>query len=418
MDLIKQAKKLIPGGVNSPVRAFKATGCEPFFVKKSQGAFLYDVNDYRYTDYVLSFGPLLLGHGDCDVQQAVAEQIRQGFSFGATSELEVRFAELLTQHFSIDKVRLVNSGTEAVMSAIRLARGFSGRDSIIKFHGCYHGHSDDLLVKAGSGLSTFGISSSRGVPAQSVAHTIVLPFNDLDALAQAFDKYGSQIGAVIIEPIAGNMNLVPAQNAFIKKLRKLCDAYQSVLIFDEVMSGVRADKQGAQAIYQTKPDLLILGKVIGGGFPLAAFGGRADIMDKLAPDGDVYQAGTLSGNPVAVTAGMHSLNKVLTTDVFEQTARQTEYFINQINFLAQRYQKAIFAQHVGTMFGLFFSPKRPIENFDDVKSYSDEAEFKKFFAHMLSCGQYFAPSMFEAGFFSCCHSQAIVDQTLGFLKTI
>lgn len=410
-QLFEQSQQYIPGGVNSPVRAFKSVGGTPIFFQRGQGAHFWDADGKSYIDYVGSWGPLILGHAHPEVIKAVQSAAQNGLTFGAPTEAELEIAKLICQLVpSIEQVRLVSSGTEAGMSAIRLARGFTGRSKIIKFEGCYHGHDDSLLVKAGSGALTFGNPSSAGVPAETAGHTIVLDFNNTIAIEQAFDNWGQDIAAVIVEPVAGNMNLIAPNKDFLAKLRSLCTQNGSILIFDEVMTGFRVDLGCAQGIYQIKPDLTTLGKVIGGGMPMAAFGGRRDIMQCLAPLGPVYQAGTLSGNPVAVAAGMATLKQIQAEGFYEQLARKTRQLVDGISSAAQKNRIAFCAQSVGGMFGLYFNSTIPT-SFAEVMQ-CDKAAFNRFFHAMLEEGIYFAPSAFEAGFVSSAHSDTDIEKTL------
>jgi len=409
-ELIKRAAASIPGGVNSPVRAFKGVGGTPIFFERGEGAYLTDVDGNRYIDYVGSWGPMILGHGNKDVVSAVQKQASTALGFGAPTELEIELAEQVVSMMpSIEKVRMVSSGTEATMSAIRLARGYTGRDMIVKFAGCYHGHSDSLLVKAGSGLLTLGIPNSPGVPEAVAANTLTAPFNNLAALEEVFAAYPEQIAAVIIEPVAGNMGCIPPLPGFLEGLRKLTTDHASVLIFDEVMTGFRVARGGAQAAYGVTPDLTTLGKIIGGGLPVGAFGGRSDIMAHIAPEGSVYQAGTLSGNPLATVAGLTML-KALQEDVYQQLAQQTDKLANGLRTLAEEAGLTVCVNHVCGMFGLFFTAG-PVTEFDHAANANIE-QFNRFFHAMLEQGVYLAPSAFEAGFVSTAHSDDILDQTL------
>ena len=410
--LFEQAQQSIPGGVNSPVRAFKGVGGDPIFIDHANGAYIVDTNDKQYIDYVGSWGPMVLGHSHPDVVKAVQKAAEKGLSFGAPTIIETTMAEKVCQLVpSIEKVRMVSSGTEATMSAIRLARGFTGRDNIIKFEGCYHGHSDSLLVKAGSGALTFGVPSSPGVPASLADHTLTLPYNDIEAVTQLLQTNGDSIACIIVEPVAGNMNCIPPEAGFLECLRQLCDQYGIVLIFDEVMSGFRVALGGAQQLYGVKPDLTTLGKVIGGGMPVGAFGGRADIMAQLAPDGPVYQAGTLSGNPIAMSAGLVTLELVSQPGFYEQLTERTSYLLDGLNRLAKAANIPFSTNQVGGMFGLFFSEDGNISRFNQVMQ-CDQERFKQFFHLMLEQGIYLAPSAFEAGFVSAAHTQHDIDDTL------
>jgi glutamate-1-semialdehyde 2,1-aminomutase len=411
-SLFQEAVKYIPGGVNSPVRAFNGVGGSPVFFKKSQGAYLFDEDGQRYIDYVGSWGPMILGHAHPKVIAAVRDQIEAGLSFGAPTELEIQMAKRVCELIpSIEKVRMVNSGTEATMSAIRLARGFTGRDKIVKFEGCYHGHADSLLVKAGSGALTLGVPNSPGVPASVAEHTLTLTYNDLHSVEAAFQKLGDQIACIIVEPVAGNMNCVPPSKAFLSGLRTLCDEYGAILIFDEVMTGFRTALAGAQSVYDVTPDLTTLGKVIGGGMPVGAFGGRADIMDFIAPVGPVYQAGTLSGNPIAMRAGLATLDEIAQTGFFEALTQKTTRLLEGLQSAANEAGIPFLTHQVGGMFGLFFTDKAEINCFNDVMTCNVD-HFKLFFHEMLKQGIYLAPSAFEAGFVSAAHSDEDIAQTI------
>ncbi len=410
-ELFEQSQKRIPGGVNSPVRAFKSVGGTPVFIKRGQGAYLWDEDDRRYIDYVGSWGPAILGHAHPDAVLAVQQAAAKGLSFGAPTALELEMAELLcTLVPSMEQVRLVSSGTEATMSAIRLARGYTGRSTIIKFEGCYHGHADYLLVKAGSGLLTFGHPSSAGIPAETAAHTLVLDYNDSAHLQQTFGEIGEQIAAVIIEPVAGNMNLVKPSQAFLDTLRALCTEHGAVLIFDEVMTGFRVGLDSAQGLFGITPDLTTLGKVIGGGMPVGAFGGRRDIMQQLAPLGPVYQAGTLSGNPVAVAAGLATLKAVQQPGFYPALAASTRQLTDGLQGAARAAGFSFSAQSVGGMFGLYFRDTPPASYADVMEC--DKDTFNRFFHGMLDEGIYLAPSAFEAGFVSAAHSRDDIAATV------
>ena len=410
--LFLEAKKYIPGGVNSPVRAFKSVAGSPVFIKSAKGCRLYDTQSREYLDYVGSWGPMIVGHAHPEVVSAVKQAVDNGLSFGAPAEIETRMAEKICELVpSIEKVRMVNSGTEAAMSAIRLARGYTGRNKIIKFEGCYHGHADSLLVKAGSGALTLGIPTSPGVPDELAQLTITLDYNNTDNIEPVFDKIGEQIAAIIVEPVAGNMNCVPGTMEFLQTLRNICNQYDCVLIFDEVMSGFRVALGGAQSIYNIQPDLTILGKVIGGGMPVGAFGGQAKIMDLLAPDGPVYQAGTLSGNPVAMTAGLTTLKLVSNTGFYEDLARKTAILVAGVKEKADKYHIPFTTHCVGGMFGLFFSNEPVINSYDQVTQ-CNLNHFVKFFNGMLDHGIYLAPSAFEAGFVSSAHSDDDIEKTI------
>jgi len=411
-QLFEQAKKVIPGGVNSPVRAFKSVGGEPVFFARARGAYLYDTDDKAYIDYVGSWGPMVLGHAHDEVINSVKETAANGLSFGAPTELETSLAEKVCELMpNIEKVRMVNSGTEAAMSAIRLARGFTGRDKIIKFEGCYHGHADGLLVKAGSGALTLGVPTSPGVPADYAKNTITLTFNDLEQVHQIFGQMKDEIAAVIVEPVAGNMNCIPPVPGFLEGLREACDQNQSLLIFDEVMTGFRVALGGAQSIFNIRPDLTILGKVIGGGMPVGAFGGRAEIMDHIAPEGPVYQAGTLSGNPVAMSAGLTTLKLVSQSGFYEQLQEKVNALTQGIRDQADQAGIPLTSNQIGGMFGLFFSPEEKITGFSQVMA-SNQQHFNTFFHAMLDLGIYFAPSAYEAGFISAAHGTEEIEQTV------
>ena len=411
-DLFREAQQCIVGGVNSPVRAFKAVGGEPPFIRRGEGAWLIDEDGERYVDYVLSWGPLIMGHAHPAVVEAVQRAAADGLSFGAPTAIEVTMAQRIRELVpSMELVRMVNSGTEATMSALRLARGYTGRDKIIKFEGCYHGHSDALLVKAGSGALTFGVPSSPGVPADVASHTLNLPYNDLEAVREAFRQVGEQVAAVIVEPVAGNMNCVPPEPGFLQGLRELCDQYGSVLILDEVMTGFRVALGGAQARYGVKPDLTCLGKVIGGGMPVGAFGGKREIMEKLAPLGPVYQAGTLSGNPVAMAAGLATLELLTQPGVFEAIEKTTGALLAGLTERARAAGVAFTTAQAGTMFGLFFTERERVTRFSEVMA-CDVERFNRFFHGMLAEGVYLAPSAFEAGFVSAAHDAAAIEATL------
>ncbi len=409
--LFVRSAAYIPGGVNSPVRAFRAVGGTPRFFVRGQGALLWDADGQAYIDYVGSWGPAILGHAHPEVVAAVKAQADRGLGFGAPTELELEMAELLCRLVpSMDQVRLVSSGTEATMSAIRLARGYTGRSRIVKFEGCYHGHGDALLVKAGSGALTFGQPSSAGVPEETVAHTIVLAYNDTVGLEEAFARLGREIAAVIVEPIAGNMNLVLPRLDFLQRLRTLCTQHGALLIFDEVMTGFRVGLGGAQGLFGLQPDLTTLGKVIGGGLPVAAFGGRREVMQYLAPLGPVYQAGTLSGNPVAVAAGLATLKQVQAQGFYERLAATTRALADGLAATARRKGVPFSVQAVGGMFGLYFRPEPPT-TYEEVLACNREA-FNRFFHRMLQEGVYLAPSAFEAGFVSAAHGPAEIERTL------
>ena len=410
-ELFERAQSLIPGGVNSPVRAFRAVGGQPVFFERGEGPYVWDVEGKRYIDYIGSWGPLILGHAHPEVVEAVIAAARRGLGFGAPTEIEVEMAALLCELMpSLEQLRLVSSGTEATMSAIRLARGYTGRNLVVKFEGCYHGHGDALLVKAGSGALTFGQPSSAGVPAETAAATLTLPYNDIAALDTLFAQRGGEVACVIVEPVAGNMNLILPAAGFLERLRALCTQHGSVLIFDEVMTGFRVALGGAQDYFNVRPDLTTLGKVIGGGLPVAAFGGRKDIMARLAPLGPVYQAGTLSGNPVAVAAGLATLKIVRRVGFYERLAAQTQALVAGLREVATAAGIAFSAQSIGGMFGLYFAERAPA-SFAEVML-SDKDAFNRFFHAMLANGVYLAPSAFEAGFVSAAHGDAEIEATL------
>lgn len=410
--LYAQAQQVIPGGVNSPVRAFTGVGGVPLFVERADGAYLYDADGKAYIDYVGSWGPMILGHNNDIIRDAVIEAVQRGLSFGAPTEMEVEMATLVTELVpSMDMVRMVNSGTEATMSAIRLARGFTGRDKIIKFEGCYHGHADCLLVKAGSGALTLGQPNSPGVPADFAKHTLTCTYNDLNTVRQAFEQNPDSIACIIVEPVAGNMNCIPPSKEFLPGLRELCDQYGALLIIDEVMTGFRVALGGAQAYYNVKPDLTCLGKIIGGGMPVGAFGGRRDVMAALAPTGPVYQAGTLSGNPIAMAAGYACLSQLTDVGVYSQLAEMTEKLAEGLLEAAQRQNIPLVMNYVGGMFGIFFTDADSVTCYQDVVK-CDVERFKKFFHLMLEEGVYLAPSAFEAGFMSLVHSPEDIQRTI------
>ena len=407
-----EAKRYMPGGVNSPVRSYRSVGSNPPFISSASGSRIYDIDNNEYIDYVLSWGPMILGHANPEVVASLQEAIPRGTSYGAPTLLETELAKKIQAFMpSMEMVRLVNSGTEATMSALRVARGYTGRDRIVKFVGCYHGHSDSLLVKAGSGLATFGVPDSPGVPKGVAENTITLPYNGIDAVKQLFDEMGDTIACIIVEPVAGNMGCVPPVEGFLETLRDVTKAHGALLIFDEVMCGFRASSGGAQKLYNIKPDLTCLGKIVGGGMPLAVFGGSSKIMSEVAPSGPIYQAGTLSGNPVAVTAGLATLS-LLQRDptIFKQVEDSTKALCNGLEELAKKYNVPAVVQRVGSMFTLFFTDK-PVHNFDDASACNAD-HFKIFFHHNLSHGIYYAPSPFESNFVSMCHKGAEIDKTL------
>jgi glutamate-1-semialdehyde 2,1-aminomutase len=412
-ELFVAAQQHIPGGVNSPVRAFKGVGGEPLFFKKAQGAYLWSESDMQYIDYVASWGPAIAGHAHPAVIKAVQDTAANGLSFGAPTVLETQMADRLCQLVpSMEMVRMVSSGTEATMSAIRLARGYTGRDKIVKFEGCYHGHSDSLLVKAGSGMLTLGVPSSPGVPASLAEHTLTLPYNDAAAVREVFKTDGFHIACIIVEPVAGNMNCIPPVPGFLETLRAVCDEYGAVLIFDEVMTGFRVALGGAQAHYNIKPDLTTLGKVVGGGMPVGAFGGKREVMEKIAPLGPVYQAGTLSGNPVAMAAGLTTLEIVSQPGFYDELGKKTEYLVKGIMAEAKRAGVPMSENHVGGMFGLFFTEEAKITSYAQAVARCNADRFKLFFHGMLKEGVYLAPSAFEAGFVSAAHTTADLDATI------
>jgi glutamate-1-semialdehyde 2,1-aminomutase len=416
-ELFARAQKTIPGGVNSPVRAFRSVGGTPRFLTRGEGPYVWDADGKRYIDYVGSWGPLILGHADPDVVAAVQQTAARGLSFGAPTEAEIELAELLVKLVpSMDLVRLVSSGTEATMSAIRLARGFTGRDVIVKFEGCYHGHADSLLVKAGSGALTFGNPSSDGVPADLARDTLVLDYNEPHELARIFHDRGGDIACVIVEPVAGNMNLIAPRPEFLEAMRGLCSQYGALLIFDEVMTGFRVGPGSAQGLYGITPDLSTFGKVVGGGMPLGAFGGRREVMEKIAPLGPVYQAGTLSGNPLSVAAGLMTLKKIQAPGFHEMLAAKTRALVDGLRAAAARRGITFSAQSVGGMFGLYFAAETPA-SYAEVMA-SDKAAFNRFFHAMLEKGIYFAPSAFEAGFVSAAHSDADIAATLAAAEAV
>ena len=416
MSLFTDASQYIPGGVNSPVRAFRSVGGEPVFIERARGPHVFSEDGRQYLDYVGSWGPMILGHAHPDVIRTVQERAAHGLSFGAPTRLETELARKVCELMpSIELVRMVSSGTEATMSAIRLARGFTGRSKIVKFEGCYHGHSDSLLVKAGSGALTLGVPTSPGVPPELAAHTITLAYNDIAQVQQTFADMGRDIACIIVEPIAGNMNCVLPVPGFLEALRAACDRYDSVLIFDEVMTGFRVALGGAQALYGIKPDLTTLGKIIGGGMPVGAFGGRRDIMSQIAPLGPVYQAGTLSGNPVAMAAGLATLNAISTPGFHKELGERTTQLIEGLNLAARAANVPFSTNHVCGMFGLFFTDKSPVRYFREVMA-CDVERFKRFFHAMLEEGVYLAPSAFEAGFVSAAHSAANIEETIAAAK--
>ena len=411
-QLFERAQRHIPGGVNSPVRAFRAVGGTPVFIERSDGARVYDCEGKGYIDYVLSWGPMLMGHNHPRVREAVVRQCEKGLSFGAPTELEIQLADRICEIMpNMDLVRMVNSGTEATMSAIRLARGYTGRDTIVKFEGCYHGHSDSLLVKAGSGALTLGVPSSPGVPASLADHTLTLTYNDPQGLREAFVEHGDRIACAIVEPVAGNMNCIPPAPGFLETLREVCTEHGAVLIMDEVMTGFRFGLQGAQGFYDIEADLTCLGKVIGGGMPVGAFGGKRDIMEHIAPLGPVYQAGTLSGNPVAMAAGLATLEVISEPGFYEPLFAHTRSLCEGLEKAAADAGVAFTTNHAGTMFGGFFTDAREVSNYQQVMACDTEA-FNRFFHAMLDAGVYLAPASYEAGFMSSAHSDEDIQLTI------
>jgi glutamate-1-semialdehyde 2,1-aminomutase len=411
-QLFSHAAKVIPGGVNSPVRAFRAVGGTPVFVERAAGAYLWDVDGKRYIDYVLSWGPMIAGHAHPEVIAAVDKKMRNGLSFGAPTEIEIMLAEKLCDIMpNMDLVRMVSSGTEATMSAIRLARGYTGRDKIVKFEGCYHGHSDSLLVKAGSGALTLGVPSSPGVPAALADHTLTLAYNDAASVVETFSRFGNQIACVIVEPVAGNMNCIPPVPGFLESIREQCTKYGSVFIVDEVMTGFRLGLQGAQGYYGIEADLTCLGKVIGGGMPVGAFGGKRAIMEKIAPLGPVYQAGTLSGNPVAMAAGLATLDIISKPDFYNLLFSKTGTLVQGLCAAADKAGVPMTSNHVGSMWGLFFTEEKTITHYQQVMA-CDTQRFNRFFHGMLERGVYLAPASYEAAFMSSAHTDADIDATI------
>ena len=412
-EIFKQAKRLLPGGVNSPVRSFSSVGGEPFFVKKAKGAYLTDEDGKRYIDYIGSWGAQILGHCDSRIVKIISQTIREGITYGIPCKKEVVIAKKITEIYpSISKVRMVNSGTEATMSAIRLARGYTGRTKILKFNGCYHGHADSFLIKAGSGASTLGSPDSKGVPKSFASETISVPYNDIQAVKAAINK--NKLACIIIEPIAGNMNFIRSDKFFLKELRGLCSENKILLIFDEVMTGFRVSLAGAQNLYKIKPDITTLGKVLGGGFPVGAFGGKSEIMNCLSPEGNVYQAGTLSGNPVAMAAGIGTLDIISKKTYFSSLSKLSRYFTNSINLISDSHRVNMSADSEGGMFGIYFSKDKP-SNYKDITK-KNISIFKKFFSQMLTRGIYFAPSAFEAGFISSAHKINDINKTLNIIE--
>lgn len=415
-ELFAQAQQHIPGGVNSPVRAFRAVGGTPIFFEKAQGAYLWDADGKQYIDYVQSWGPMVLGHAHPEVIKAVIDAAKNGLSFGAPTERETTLAEKLCALMpGMDMVRFVSSGTEATMSAIRLARAFTSRDKIIKFEGCYHGHSDSLLIKAGSGALTLGVPSSPGVPKVLADHTITLDYNNSQQVRDCFAQHGDQIACIIVEPVVGNMNCVPPVAGFLETLREVCDQYGSLLILDEVMTGFRVSHTGAQGYYNIRADITTLGKVIGGGMPVGAFGGRRDVMQMIAPSGPVYQAGTLSGNPVAMAAGLKTLELLEHPDFYKNLSQRTTDLVNGLQQLADQAGIPFTTNHVGSMFGFFFTEEKKITNFKQVMA-CNIPRFNQFFHGLLKRGVYLAPASYEAGFMSAAHTQSDIENTLAAAK--
>jgi glutamate-1-semialdehyde 2,1-aminomutase len=414
--IFKKTKKMIPGGVNSPVRSFTAVSSTPFIVKKSKGSLITDVDNNNYIDFIGSWGAMILGHSDNRILKKLNKVSKNGLTYGAPNVAETEIAEFIIKNIpSVDKIRMVNSGTEATMSASRLARGYTKKDIIIKFNGCYHGHGDAFLVEAGSGATTFGKPSSSGVTKGSSRDTISLPYNDKEAVKKVFSKYKNKIACVIIEPIAGNMNFVRSDKSFLSLIRKLCTQNNTLLIFDEVMTGFRVNFKGAQACYKIKPDLTTFGKVIGGGLPVGAFGGKSKIMDMLAPDGPIYQAGTLSGNPLAMNCGLETLKIISKKNFFKKLSTKTKSFTDNLNKIATDYKYDFHADSEGGMFGLYFTNKKP-KNIEDIKK-SNLDEFNRFFTHMINNGVFFAPSAYEAGFMSESHTNKDLEKIYRLFKS-
>lgn len=409
--LFKRAQQTIPGGVNSPVRAFKAVGGTPRFIERADGPYMYDVDGNRYIDYINSWGPMVLGHNNQAVREAVIEASQNGLSYGAPTAAEIEMAELVSSLVpSMEMVRMVNSGTEATMSAIRLARGYTGKNKLLKFEGCYHGHADSLLVKAGSGALTLGVPSSPGVPEDVAKHTLTMEFNNIDSVAQAFEQHGDDIACVIVEPVAGNMNCIPPVDGFLQGLRALCDEYKAVLIFDEVMTGFRVALGGAQAHYNVTPDLTCLGKVIGGGMPVGAFGGKREILTHIAPTGPIYQAGTLSGNPIAMAAGLCALKQLSADGFYDSIFANTQALADGFKQMADKHNIELSTNVAGSMFGIFFCADK-VTNYQQAISVN-QAQFNQFYHAMLANGVYLAPASFEAGFVSKMHTTDVIDATI------
>ncbi|MGO2341725.1 glutamate-1-semialdehyde 2,1-aminomutase [Vibrio litoralis] len=411
-ELYQKAQQTIPGGVNSPVRAFNGVGGDPLFIERADGPLIFDADGKAYIDYVGSWGPMILGHNNSAIRNAVIKAAERGLSFGAPTKTEIKMAELVSEMVpSMEQLRMVSSGTEATMSAIRLARGFTGRDKILKFEGCYHGHADSLLVKAGSGALTLGQPSSPGVPADFAKHTLTATFNDLDSVRALFEANSEQIACIIVEPVAGNMNCIPPVEGFLEGLREICDEHKALLIFDEVMTGFRVAQGGAQDYYDIKPDLTTLGKIIGGGMPVGAFGGRKDVMQYIAPTGPVYQAGTLSGNPIAMAAGLACLKELQGEENEARLAKRTKQLTKGLKKAAEKHGIPFTVNRVGGMFGFFFTEQKHITCYEDVTK-CDTERFKRFFHLMLEHGIYLAPSAFEASFMSLAHSSREIEATI------
>ena len=417
-QLFERAQLSIPGGVNSPVRAFKAVGGTPRFIEKADGPYIYDVDGKRYIDYVQSWGPMVLGHNNDKIREAVIHAAASGLSFGAPTEAEIIMAEKVREIVpSMEMVRMVNSGTEATMSAIRLARGYTGKNKLVKFEGCYHGHADSLLVKAGSGALTLGVPSSPGVPADVAQHTLTVEYNNLDSVKQVFAEVGDDIACIIVEPVAGNMNCIPPVDGFLQGLRDICDEHGAVLIFDEVMTGFRVSRGGAQERYGVTPDLTCLGKVIGGGMPVGAFGGKKSILTHIAPTGPIYQAGTLSGNPIAMAAGLAAMEQIAEPGLYEPIFNSTKALVEGFQAIADEHGIPFTTNHAGSMFGLFFTDVEKVVNYQQAINCNQE-RFKQFYHGMLDEGVYLAPASYEAGFVSKMHTQDIVDATLKAARTV
>jgi len=417
-QLFERAQLSIPGGVNSPVRAFKAVGGTPRFIEKADGPYIYDVDGKRYIDYVQSWGPMVLGHNNDKIREAVIHAAASGLSFGAPTEAEIIMAEKVREIVpSMEMVRMVNSGTEATMSAIRLARGYTGKNKLVKFEGCYHGHADSLLVKAGSGALTLGVPSSPGVPADVAQHTLTVEYNNLDSVKQVFAEVGDDIACIIVEPVAGNMNCIPPVDGFLQGLRDICDEHGAVLIFDEVMTGFRVSRGGAQERYGVTPDLTCLGKVIGGGMPVGAFGGKKSILTHIAPTGPIYQAGTLSGNPIAMAAGLAAMEQIAEPGLYEPIFNSTIALVEGFQAIADEHGIPFTTNHAGSMFGLFFTDVDKVVNYQQAINCNQE-RFKQFYHGMLDEGVYLAPASYEAGFVSKMHTQDIVDATLAAARKV